>query len=99
MNGADSKRQIKENTKFSKKSLFPIFKTELEKVFFKRNEIDFLDERVINTYILGCFIAGNSQEPNIKNSLEKIYAKVLVEICERSQENRISLEENRNEGK
>ena len=99
MNGADSKRQIKENTKFSKKNLFPVFKTELEKVFFKRNEIDFLDERAINTYTLGCFIAGNSQEPNIKNGLEKIYAKVLVEICERSQENRISLEENRNEGK
>ena len=92
MDGKNPAQQKKDNFKFARKYLLKDFKSSVVDVFFTNDEMSYLSEEDVFTYILGVFIAGNSQEPNIKNNINKIYAKVLQELCERSLKNRMRLE-------
>lgn len=89
MNGFDAAKQKKDTFKFAKEKLLFQFKINVVEKFFRNDEMSYLTEDEAFTYILGIFIAGNSQEPNIKTNIEKIYAKTLMEICERSMNNRL----------
>lgn len=89
MDGANPNQQMKLNYKFSKENLMRIFKLELEKEFFKRDELSFIPEEKLHAYILGSFIAAGSQDKGLKNNLEKIYVRILVEITQASQSNRM----------
>lgn len=88
MKGRDAKEQKKQLFKFSKEKLLNSFNFSFSSKFFILNELDFLEEEVLHNYILGIFISGHSNLPNVKNNLDKILANTIYEISQRSFKNR-----------
>jgi len=84
MKGRDGKEQKKQLFKFSKEHLLNSFNFYFSSKFFINNELTFLEEEILHNYILGIFISGHSNLPNVKNNLDKILANTIYEMSQRS---------------
>lgn len=84
MDGSNADRQKKELYKFSKEKLENTFRFVM-KDYFKLGELD-LSSEVIQTYVSGLFIIGNTHDKNIKPNIDKIIAHSLYEMSKRAME-------------
>lgn len=86
MDGANPEKQKKELHKFAKEKLENTFKFVM-KDYFKLGELDMAPE-IIQTYVSGLFIIGNTNDKNIKPNIDKIIAHSLYEMSKRAMENK-----------
>lgn len=83
MNGKDKEKQEKELHKFCKEKLLNQWNYIFSSKFYSRNELENIEDKILYTYILGVFISGHSELPNIKNNINKILANSIYELTER----------------
>lgn len=86
MNGKDKEKQQKDLNKFCKEKLLNQWNFYFKDKFYVRNELAKLSEEIEYTYILGIFISGHSELPNIKNNLNKVLANSIYELTQRASE-------------
>lgn len=86
MDGKNKNKQQKDLNKFCKDKLLNQWNFYFKDKFYTRNELENLSEDIEYTYILGIFISGNSELPNIKNNLNKVLANSIYELTQRASE-------------
>lgn len=87
MNGKDKEKQEKELHKFCKEKLLKQWNFIFSSKFYVRDEMLKIEDKVLYTYILGVFISGHSELPNVKNNLNKLLANTIYELTQRAVEN------------
>lgn len=80
--GKNPLEQEKLVLQFVKKNLKESFKKEVSNEFFKHDELSYLDEKIVNTYIFGLFIVANGR--NIEGNQDQIIARTLRELSARA---------------
>lgn len=80
--GRSEKDQKKLVFDFVNKNLKNTFNYEVSRNFFVNDELNFLNEEVLNTYIFGTFVTGHSKK--LEENHDKIYARILLEMSTRA---------------